>query len=81
LTNLSNSQLGNGNAPVLQKKDKFTKSDYFCHKQLSKDFNYFLELSKVIETNYTFQKIIESKWNMESSMNLELMKNKTVHIK
>jgi hypothetical protein len=74
LRELTNSPLGRGCAPALEEKDKFRKVDYYCHKGLSKDFKYYLELNKLIETNYTFQKIIQAKWQAESALNIEIMK-------
>jgi hypothetical protein len=74
LTELNNSPLGNGHITTLNDKDKLCKSDYYCHKKLSNDFKYFLKLNELMESNYTFQKIIQAKWNFEAKMKLEEMK-------
>jgi hypothetical protein len=72
--NLKNHSSGGEGALALEENDKFCKADYYCHKGLSKDFKYFLELNELMETNYTFQKIIQAKWQAEASLNLEIMK-------
>ena len=74
LTELNNNPFCNSHAITSNEKVKLSKSDFYCQKALSKDFKYFLELSKLIEKNYTFQKFVQAKWNAESLMNLELLK-------
>lgn len=74
LTELSNSPLGNGHVTKLEKNDMPKKSDYYCHKELSKKFKYFLELNELYETNYTFQEIINTKWAAELAMNFDMLK-------
>jgi hypothetical protein len=78
LTELNNSQFSNSHAITLNEKVKLSKSDFYCHKALSKDFKYFLELSELIEKNYTFQKIVQAKWSAESVMNLKLLKQNEI---
>jgi hypothetical protein len=62
---LNGSQLRNIYSLPLEEKEKFCKADFYCHKELSKNFKYFLELTELIEKNHTFQQIVQSKWYYE----------------
>ena len=68
---LNNFSLERNGISGLEEKDKFNKADYYYHKGLSKDFKYFLELNNLLETNYSFQQIVQAKWYYESILNIE----------